>query len=111
MAKRIMARPSTPESPAAVHTAAASAPPAEAPAAATDAGHAGPGAADLLENKLEQLRSLLWCCRGEGIEWTGANGPTHLENMLWIASDLVREASELFERCAGDWKAKANAKA
>lgn len=107
-----MARPSTPESPAAAAASAASAaaPSAAPTAAATDAAEpspAGPGAADLLENKLEQLRSLLWCCRGEGIEWTGGDGTAHLENMLWIASDLVRDASELFERCASDWKAKA----
>lgn len=90
MAKRIMARRRTPAS----------------PAATTTAGTGGPSAADLLENKLEQLRSLLWCCRGEGIEWTAGDGPTHLENMLWIAADLVHEAGASFQQCAGEWEPK-----
>ena len=74
------------------------------PATTTNTGTSGPGAADLLENKREQVRSLLGCCRGEGIEWTSGEGPTHLENMLWIAADLVQEAGELFQQCAGEWE-------
>jgi hypothetical protein len=80
------------------------APAAPAPAAA---GNDGPGAADLLENRLEQLRSLLWCRRGEGIEWAAGEAPTHLDNMRWIAADLVSEARAWFERCAGEGDAKA----
>ncbi|WP_256219980.1 MULTISPECIES: hypothetical protein [unclassified Variovorax] len=57
---------------------------------------------DLLESNLEQLRSLLWCCYGEGIEWTTGDGPKHLENVLWIAAELAREAAELFQECVAE---------
>lgn len=78
------------------------APSAASPTTGTPADATGPSAADLLENKLEQLRSLLWCCYGEGIEWSAGDGPKHLENVLWIAAELAREAAELFQECAGE---------
>lgn len=52
---------------------------------------------DLLENKLEQLNSLLWCFYGAGDGWFQDAGEAHRENLLWIASDLAREAVELFQ--------------
>ncbi len=75
------------------------------PAAAIAAGNAGPSARDLLENKLEQLKSLLWCCYGDGVDWFQGEGPQHLDNVLWIAADLAGEAAALFQRCEGDWAA------
>jgi len=78
MADRIMARPNTPVSPEA--------------AAAT-----APAAPDLLENKLEQLNSLLWCFYGAGDGWFQEAGEAHRENLLWIASDLAREAVALYQ--------------
>jgi hypothetical protein len=56
---------------------------------------------DLLENKLEQLNSLLWCFYGAGDGWFQEAGETHRENLLWIASDLAREAVELFQENGG----------
>jgi hypothetical protein len=78
MAKRIMARPTRLES--------------------SDANP--PSATDLLENKLEQLNSLLWCCYGAGDGWFEDAGEKHRDNLLWIASDLAREAVELFQESA-----------
>ncbi|MCR6480524.1 hypothetical protein NU688_30525 [Variovorax sp. ZS18.2.2] len=62
----------------------------------------GPSAADLLENRLEQLKSLLWCCHGEGIDWSGGDGPKHLENVMWLAADMVDQAAELHQRCLSE---------
>jgi hypothetical protein len=59
-----------------------------------------PSAADLLENKLEQLNSLLWCCYGAGDGWFEDAGEKHRDNLLWIASDLAREAVALFQESA-----------
>ncbi|SCX47641.1 hypothetical protein [Variovorax sp. EL159] len=59
----------------------------------------GPSAADLLENKLAQLKSLTWCCYGGGIDWQHGAGPTHLDNVFWLVADLVDEAGELFQQC------------
>jgi len=56
-----------------------------------------PDASDLLENKLEQLNSLLWCFYGAGDGWFQDAGEAHRENLLWIASDLAREAVELYQ--------------
>jgi hypothetical protein len=56
---------------------------------------------DLLENKLEQLNSLLWCFYGAGDGWFQEAGEAHRENLLWIASDLAREAVELFQESGG----------
>lgn len=61
-----------------------------------------PSVADLLENKLEQLQSLLWCCYGDGNRWFEDAGPKHLDNVLWIAADLASEAAELFQQCERD---------
>ena len=71
------------------------------------AGAAKPASADatattrdpssLLENKLEQLNSLLWCFYGAGDGWFQDAGEAHRENLLWIASDLAREAVALFQ--------------
>ncbi|KQX30030.1 hypothetical protein [Variovorax sp. Root434] len=76
MAKRIMAGPARP--------ASADATTARDPS-------------DLLENKLEQLNSLLWCFYGAGDGWFQDAGEAHRENLLWIASDLAREAVELYQ--------------
>ena len=53
--------------------------------------------ADLLENTLAQLESLLWVCHGEDIDWHTGEGPRHLDNVLWLAAELARKAGELFQ--------------
>jgi hypothetical protein len=90
MARRTIARHPTPVS----------------PAAAIAAGTNGPSAADLLENKLEQLKSLLWCCYGDGIDWFDGAGPKHLDNVIWIAADLVSDAAALFQQCESEWSGR-----
>lgn len=60
-----------------------------------------PSAADLLECKLEQLNSLLWCCHGAGDGWFEDAGAGHRDNLLWIASDLARDAAALFQESGG----------
>ena len=60
-----------------------------------------PDASDLLENKLEQLNSLLWCFYGAGDGWFQDAGEAHRENLLWIASDLAREAVALYQESEG----------
>jgi len=57
-------------------------------------------AADILENKLFQLQSLLSCCYGEGSEWLDEVGPRHRDNIMWIAADLAEDAVQLFQRVA-----------
>jgi len=52
---------------------------------------------DRLENTLAQLEALLWICHGEDIDWCSGNGPAHLDNVLWLASDLARKAGALFQ--------------
>ncbi|SEL86213.1 hypothetical protein SAMN05518845_112122 [Variovorax sp. YR750] len=54
-------------------------------------------ARELLEIKLAQLNSLLWCCYGDGNGWFEEAGEKHRDHMLWIASDLAREAEMLFQ--------------
>ena len=54
-------------------------------------------ARELLEIKLAQLNSLLWCCYGDGNGWFEEAGEKHRDHMLWIASDLAREAEMLLE--------------
>jgi hypothetical protein len=61
-----------------------------------------PTAADRLENTLEKLNSLLWCCHGTGDGWFEEVGEQHRDNLLWIASDLAREAVGLFQESAGE---------
>lgn len=56
-------------------------------------------ASDVLENKLEQLHTLLWCCYGAGDSWFEDAGEVHRENLMWLASDLVRETRELYQEC------------
>ncbi|MEZ2298355.1 hypothetical protein [Variovorax sp. RCC_210] len=75
MAKKTIARPRTPVSPEEN---------AQEPA-------------DLLENILSQLEALLWVCHGEGIDWSTGEGPRQLDNLLWLAADMAREAGELFQ--------------
>ena len=53
--------------------------------------------ADLLENTLSQLEALLWVCHGEEIDWCSGDGPRQLDNVLWLAGDLARKASELVQ--------------
>jgi hypothetical protein len=57
----------------------------------------GDDAWDLLENKLAQLSSLLWCCYGDGNGWFEEAGEKQRANMLWIAADLAREAEMLLQ--------------
>lgn len=83
MARRIMARRRTPVSRNA-------APPT----------YTGPGPKDLLENKLEQLTSLLWCSHGSGSRWREDAEGTHLNNVIWLAYELSREARELHQKSA-----------
>ena len=54
-------------------------------------------ARDLLEIKLAQLNSLLWCCYGDGNGWFEEAGEKHRDHMLWIAADLARDAEMLLE--------------
>jgi len=82
MAERIMARPTKPASPQA--------------AAAT-----APAAPDLLENKLEQLKSLLWACHGDGARWSEDEGLQNLDNVFWLAWEMARDATVLLQECAG----------
>ncbi|MDR6889158.1 MULTISPECIES: hypothetical protein [Variovorax] len=81
MADRIIAGQTTPSSPHAIHQQ---------------------DAADVLENKLSQLQSLLSCCYGDGAEWFDAIGMRHRDNIMWIAADLAgditRLAQELLKR-------------
>lgn len=63
----------------------------------TPARPTGDDAWDLLENKLTQLNSLLYCCYGNGNGWFEEAGETHRGNMLWIAADMAREAEMLLQ--------------
>jgi hypothetical protein len=58
-----------------------------------------PSAKDLLENKLEQLRTFLWCLYGND-GWFEDVGEKHRDNLLWLASDLVEEAVMLNQESA-----------
>jgi hypothetical protein len=84
MAKRIMAGRSTPES-------------SRCARGSTPVTPTGDGAWDLLEIKLAQLNSLLWCCYGDGNGWFEEAGEKHRDHMLWIAADLAREAEMLLQ--------------
>jgi hypothetical protein len=54
-----------------------------------------PSAADLLENKLDQLHSLLTACYGDdGFLAQGAPFKD-FDNLIWLAADLVSEAQAL----------------
>ena len=53
--------------------------------------------ADRLENTLSQLEALLWVCHGEDIDWCSGDGPRQLDNLLWLAAELAREAGQLFQ--------------
>ncbi|PBI88244.1 hypothetical protein BKP43_37180 [Variovorax boronicumulans] len=83
MADSIMAGRSTPKSPRRTRGATPSSIPT------------GEDARDLLEIKLAQLNSLLWCCYGDGNGWFEEAGEKHRDHMLWIAADLAREAERL----------------
>jgi hypothetical protein len=63
----------------------------------TPATPTGDDARDLLEIKLAQLNSLLWCCYGDGNGWFEEAGEKHRDHMLWIAADLAREAEMLLQ--------------
>lgn len=76
MATKTIARPRTPASPD---------------------GTAHPDPADLLENTLAHLEALLWVSHGEGIDWCSGDGPRQLDNLLWLAAKLAREAGALFQ--------------
>jgi len=82
MAERIMARPTKPASPQAAAVTASAAP-------------------DLLENKLEQLKSLLWACHGDGARWSEDEGLQNLDNVFWLAWEMARDATVLLQECAG----------
>jgi len=85
MAKRIMAGRSTPKSSRRTRGS-------PKPAARTS-----DEARELLEIKLAQLNSLLWCCYGDGNGWFEEAGEKHRDHMIWIAADLAREAEMLFQ--------------
>lgn len=89
MARRIMARRRTPVS----RNAAAPT-------------YTGPGPEDLLENKLEQLTSLLWCCHGGENPWCKDAEGGHLNNVIWLAYELVRDAGDLFQQCGRRWHSR-----
>lgn len=97
MAKRTMAGSNTPSaSPDPAHPGAAQPAPVDPSFPDT------PTAADRLENTLEKLNSLLWCCHGTGDGWFEEVGEQHRDNLLWIASDLAREAVGLFQAMPND---------
>jgi len=77
-----MARPTKPASPQAAAVTASAAP-------------------DLLENKLEQLKSLLWACHGDGARWSEDEGLQNLDNVFWLAWEMARDATVLLQECAG----------
>lgn len=87
MAERIMAGRSTPQSPR--RTRGSTKPTAATPTPDE--------ARELLEIKLAQLNSLLWCCYGDGNGWFEEAGEKHRDHMLWIAADLAREAEMLLQ--------------
>ena len=58
-------------------------------------------ASSLLENKLTQLNALLACFYGEEDDWFEQVGPERRDKLLWLASDLAREAEALFQVSAG----------
>jgi hypothetical protein len=49
----------------------------------------GPDAADILENKLTQMQSLLSCCYGDWSEWFDGIGERHRDHIMWLAADLT----------------------
>ncbi|SFP90992.1 hypothetical protein [Variovorax sp. 770b2] len=55
-------------------------------------------ASDILENKLAQLKSLLWCCYGDA-DWLWEAGVQCRDNVMWIAFDLVSDAVDLHQEC------------
>jgi DNA-directed RNA polymerase specialized sigma24 family protein len=59
-----------------------------------------PDAFDLLENKLSQLHALLSSCYGMGSDWFEEIGPRRRDMMMWIASDLTRDAEDLLQEVA-----------
>lgn len=73
-----------------------------APGSSTSTTPASPSAADRLENTLEKLNSLLWCFYGTGDGWFEDAGAKNRDNLLWIASDLAREAVTLFQAIPND---------
>ncbi|MDQ0041059.1 hypothetical protein [Variovorax boronicumulans] len=99
MAKQIIAGRSTPKSPSRRSGARSS----SSSTSKTNTSGAPPSpptgndARDLLEEKLTQLHSLLWCAYGDGNGWFEEAGETHRGNMMWIAADLARAADELLQ--------------
>lgn len=88
MAKQIIAGRSTPKS-SRPTTATVSGSPPMPPT--------GQDAFDLLENKVAQLRSLLWCAYGDGNGWFEEAGEEHRSNIVWIAADLAMEVEGLVQ--------------
>ncbi|MFM9926874.1 hypothetical protein VLK31_28075 [Variovorax sp. H27-G14] len=86
MADRIMSPPNPPVPP-----------PTAAPAAPAVPADPELSAADIIENNLEQLHSLLCCCHGdEGLVLQGAD-PHHLNNVMWLAATLLKQTQTLFQ--------------
>ena len=96
MAKQIIAGRSTPKSPAR-RSGARSSSSSNTTSGAPPSPPTGNDARDLLEEKLTQLHSLLWCAYGDGNGWFEEAGETHRANMMWIAADLARAADELLQ--------------
>lgn len=94
MAKQIIAGRSTPKSPSRRSGARSS---STTTSGAPPSPRTGNDARDLLEEKLTQLNSLLWCAYGDGNGWFEEAGEMHRGNMMWIAADLARAADELLQ--------------
>jgi len=54
-----------------------------------------------MDNQLTKLNSLLMCMYGVGADWLEQVGPTHRDNLLWIASDLAQDCARLWESQQG----------
>jgi len=56
----------------------------------------GLSADHLLDNKLEQLNTLLFGMYGNGADWFEAIGPEYRDNLVWLASDLASDCQKLY---------------
>ncbi|MGF6347886.1 hypothetical protein [Variovorax sp. W2I14] len=97
MAKQIIAGRSTPKSPSRRNGARSNSSTSTTTSGAPPSPPTGNDARDLLEEKLTQLNSLLWCAYGDGNGWFEEAGEMHRGNMMWIAADLARAADELLQ--------------
>jgi hypothetical protein len=56
------------------------------------------------DEKLIQLRTLLWCSYGVGVDWFEEIGQDNRDTLLWLCSDLAEEINDLVtgKTAAGD---------